>query len=315
MARMQLGAKRVTPEAIEKWKAERGYDKPLLFNAEARGRARSSPTRSSSRSRCACSPSTSATPTTAATSATRSARAWGRASRSRVPVFLVGLAVYITFALVHRVLPRHLPRLLGRGAVRGDDVDLEAVLHHRRAVPGQQAVAAWCRSPATPAASTRCKFLRAAGADRRDRRHRRERALVPHDLPRGDRQGLRAHRARQGPRRDARCCSATCCKNALIPILTGVVVVIPLLFIGSLLTESFFGIPGLGSYTIDAIQCAGLRRGALDGVPRLGAVHPRPDLLTDISYTLVDPRVQVRTDAVQPVVLWTDALVWLLRRR
>ena len=29
MARMQLGAKRVTPEAIEKWKAERGYDKPM----------------------------------------------------------------------------------------------------------------------------------------------------------------------------------------------------------------------------------------------------------------------------------------------
>ena len=43
-------------------------------------------------------------------------------------------------------------------------------------------------------------------------------------------------------------------RNALIPILTGVVVVIPLLFMGSLLTESFFGIPGLGSYTIDAIN-------------------------------------------------------------
>ncbi|MBA0916213.1 MAG: ABC transporter permease, partial [Nitrosospira sp.] len=26
MARMQLGIKRVTPEAIEKWKHERGYD-------------------------------------------------------------------------------------------------------------------------------------------------------------------------------------------------------------------------------------------------------------------------------------------------
>jgi peptide/nickel transport system permease protein len=36
MARMQLGVKRVTPEAIEKWKAERGYDKPLLWNAKAR---------------------------------------------------------------------------------------------------------------------------------------------------------------------------------------------------------------------------------------------------------------------------------------
>ena len=43
-------------------------------------------------------------------------------------------------------------------------------------------------------------------------------------------------------------------KNGMIPILTGVVVVIPSLFTGSLLTESFFGIPGLGSYTIDAIN-------------------------------------------------------------
>src|ERR1700675_4891819 len=32
MARMQLGSKRVTPEAIEKWKAERGYDLPLIWN-------------------------------------------------------------------------------------------------------------------------------------------------------------------------------------------------------------------------------------------------------------------------------------------
>ena len=39
MARMQLGVKRVTPEAIEKWKAERGYDKPLLWNAKASGSA------------------------------------------------------------------------------------------------------------------------------------------------------------------------------------------------------------------------------------------------------------------------------------
>ena len=37
MARMQLGVKRVTPEAITNWKQERGYDKPLLFNASAPG--------------------------------------------------------------------------------------------------------------------------------------------------------------------------------------------------------------------------------------------------------------------------------------
>ncbi|TSC76082.1 MAG: peptide/nickel transport system permease protein, partial [Parcubacteria group bacterium Gr01-1014_31] len=39
MARMQLGVKRVTPEAIQKWKAERGYDKPLVWNAAAAGSA------------------------------------------------------------------------------------------------------------------------------------------------------------------------------------------------------------------------------------------------------------------------------------
>ena len=37
MARMQLGVKRVTPEAIQKWKADRGYDKPLLWNSGAPG--------------------------------------------------------------------------------------------------------------------------------------------------------------------------------------------------------------------------------------------------------------------------------------
>src|SRR3989304_635210 len=40
MARMQLGAKRITAEAIDKWKAERGYDKPLVFNSGAQGLGR-----------------------------------------------------------------------------------------------------------------------------------------------------------------------------------------------------------------------------------------------------------------------------------
>jgi len=37
IARMQLGQKRVTPEAIQKWKEQRGYDKPMLYNAQASG--------------------------------------------------------------------------------------------------------------------------------------------------------------------------------------------------------------------------------------------------------------------------------------
>src|SRR4030067_879181 len=37
MARMQLGIKRVTPDTTEKWKQQRGYDKPLLLNSAASG--------------------------------------------------------------------------------------------------------------------------------------------------------------------------------------------------------------------------------------------------------------------------------------
>ncbi|MCL2344677.1 MAG: ABC transporter permease subunit, partial [Desulfobulbus sp.] len=80
-------------------------------------------------------------------------------------------------------------------------------------------------------------------------------------------------------------------RNALIPILTGVVVVIPTLFMGSLLTESFFGIPGLGSYTIDAINAqdfAVVRSMVFIG----SALYIVGLILTDISYTLVDPRIR-----------------------
>jgi peptide/nickel transport system permease protein len=80
-------------------------------------------------------------------------------------------------------------------------------------------------------------------------------------------------------------------RNALIPILTGVVVVIPLLFMGSLLTESFFGIPGLGSYTIDAINAQDFA--IVRSMVFIGSVlYIAGLILTDISYTLVDPRIR-----------------------
>jgi peptide/nickel transport system permease protein len=82
-------------------------------------------------------------------------------------------------------------------------------------------------------------------------------------------------------------------KNAMIPILTGVVVVIPLLFTGSLILESFFGIPGLGSYTIDAINSQDFA--IVRAMVFLGSVlYITGLILTDISYTLVDPRVRLK---------------------
>ena len=81
-------------------------------------------------------------------------------------------------------------------------------------------------------------------------------------------------------------------KNAMIPILTGAVVVIPLLFLGSLLSESFFGIPGLGSYTIDAINSQDFA--IVRAMVFLGSLLYIVGLvLTDISYTLVDPRIRL----------------------
>jgi len=81
-------------------------------------------------------------------------------------------------------------------------------------------------------------------------------------------------------------------KNAMIPILTGVVVVLPLLFMGSLIMESFFSIPGLGSYTIDAINRQDFA--IVRSMVFLGSVlYILGLLLTDISYTFVDPRVRL----------------------
>ena len=80
-------------------------------------------------------------------------------------------------------------------------------------------------------------------------------------------------------------------RNAMLPILTGTVSAIPLLFMGSLIAESFFGIPGLGSYTIDAINAQDFS--IVRAMVFLGsALYIVGLLLADISYTLADPRVR-----------------------
>ena len=80
-------------------------------------------------------------------------------------------------------------------------------------------------------------------------------------------------------------------RNALIPILTNVVLAIPFLFTGALLLEAFFGIPGLGSVTVDAIAAndfATLRTMVFIG----SLLFIVGQIATDLSYGLVDPRVR-----------------------
>jgi peptide/nickel transport system permease protein len=81
-------------------------------------------------------------------------------------------------------------------------------------------------------------------------------------------------------------------KNASIPILTSVVLSIPFLLTGSLLLESFFGIPGLGSMTVDAINSQDFA--VVRAMVFLGAIlYIIGAALTDISYAMVDPRVRL----------------------
>ena len=82
-------------------------------------------------------------------------------------------------------------------------------------------------------------------------------------------------------------------RNAMIPILTNIVVAIPFLFTGALLLESFFGIPGLGALMVEAIQ--GNDFSTLRTMVFVGALlFILGQILTDISYAIADPRVRLK---------------------
>lgn len=82
-------------------------------------------------------------------------------------------------------------------------------------------------------------------------------------------------------------------KNAMIPILTSVVLSIPFLYTGSLLLENFFGIPGLGYLSVEAINSADFP--VIKAVVFVGSVmYVLATLVTDICYAMVDPRIKLR---------------------
>ena len=81
-------------------------------------------------------------------------------------------------------------------------------------------------------------------------------------------------------------------RNSMIPIITNIVIEIPLLILGAFLMEGFFGIPGIGSITIDAIHASDLP--VIKAMTTLTAILLiLGNLATDILYTVVDPRVRL----------------------
>lgn len=290
MARVNLGVKHVTPAAIEKWKTEHGYDKPLLYNRQAAGTA-------------------SLTDTIFYEKSVRlfvfdfgkaddgrdigydiSQRMWPSLAIA-LPMFLVGLLVNITLSMLLAFF-------------RGTYIDMSGVILGVilmsistlfYIIGGQYLIGKlWHLVPISGYSvewPTAIKFLVLpvvigviGGIGSGTRWYR---TIFLEEI---NKDYVRTARAKGLS--ELRVLFRHVLKNAMIPILTGVVVVIPLLFMGSLLTESFFGIPGLGSYTIDAILAQDFS--IVKAMVFLGSVlYIIGLILTDISYTLVDPRIRL----------------------
>jgi peptide/nickel transport system permease protein len=289
MARMQLGARRVTPEAVEKWKADRGYNLPLVWNAAAEGAGKASQTIFFQKSVRLFAFDFGYSEDKRDIASEIQQRMWPSLALA-VPVFLVGLAVCISFALLMAFF-------------RATYVDLWGVvlcvammsISTLFYIIGGQYVASkiWHLVPISGYAGgfDAARFLVLpvligviSGIGSSSRWYR---TLFLEEM---GRDYVRTARAKGLA--ETVVMFRHVLKNALIPILTGAVVVIPLLFLGSLLSESFFGIPGLGSYTIEAIQSQDYA--VVRAMVFLGSVFYIIGLiLTDISYTLVDPRIRL----------------------
>jgi peptide/nickel transport system permease protein len=290
MARMQLGARRVTPEAVEKWKAERGYDLPLVWNSKEGSLPDSvSKTIFFQKSVRLFVLDFGYSEDKRDIAGEIRERMWPSLALA-VPVFLVGLAVCITFALLMAFF--RATYLDFWGVVLCVAMMSISTLFY---IIGGQYVASktWHLVPISGYAGglDAARFLVLpvvigviSGIGSSSRWYR---TLFLEEM---GRDYVRTARAKGLS--ETVVLFRHVLKNAMIPILTGAVVVIPLLFLGSLLSESFFGIPGLGSYTIDAIQSQDYA--VVRAMVFIGSVFYIIGLiLTDISYTLVDPRVRL----------------------
>ena len=288
MARMQLGVKRVTPEAIERWKAERGYDKPLFFNAAAEGSAQLTDTVFFDKSLRMFVFDFGAADD-GRDIAREIQQRMGPSLAIAVPTFVLGLFVTVSFALM--LVFFRATALDFWGVVLC--VAMMSISSLFYIIGGQWLISkVWHLVPISGYGGglDAPRFLvlpvvlgMIAGIGSSTRWYR---TIFLEEI---SRDYVRTARAKGVS--ELTVLFRHVLKNAMIPILTGVVVVIPLLFMGSLIIESFFGIPGLGSYTIDAIQAQDFA--VVRAMVFIGSVLYIVGLvLTDLSYTLVDPRVR-----------------------
>jgi len=291
MARLNLGGKRVTQEAIEKWKTERGYDKPLYFDARAEGSEKLTQTIFWDRS-------VSLFALQFGRADSESAGDIGHEVASRMwvslqmalPLFVLQVIASTAFALLlvmfrnsrldfwgvvscvlmlsisslfYIIVGQYLfSRVLKLAPISGYAPGLDAVKF--LVLPIGLSLLARLGGEAR---LYRAMFLEEIGKDYV--RTARAKGLAESAV-------LYGHVLR----------------NALIPIITSAGSYLPYVFLGSLVFESFFGLPGLGAYVIEAIgkqDFAIVRTMVFLGSLLYIATY----VLIDVAYTWVDPRVRL----------------------
>jgi len=291
MARLNIGGKRVTQDQIDKWKAERGYDKPLYFNAQASGTEQVTRTvlweRSVSLMALNFGRSDSARSVDIGHEiATR----MGVSLKLAVPLFVLQVLVSVTFSLL-LVFFRH-TRIDFWGVVLC--VLMLSISSLFYIIVGQfvfSRLLRWVPISGYEAGWDAVRFLMLPIAlsllARLGGEARLYRAMFLEEI---GRDYVRTARAKGLS--EAVVLFRHVLRNALIPIITSAGAYLPYVFLGSLVFESFFGIPGLGAFVIEAIS--GQDFAIVRSMVFLGAVlYIATNALIDIAYTWVDPRVRL----------------------
>jgi peptide/nickel transport system permease protein len=291
MARLNIGGKRITQEQIDKWKAERGYDRPLYFNPAEQGTAQVTRTvlweRSVSLMLMDFGRSDSARSTDIGHEvATR----MGVSLQLALPLFLLQLVVSVSFSLM-LVFFRH-TRIDFWGVVLC--VLMLSISSLFYIIVGQFFFSRVMRlvpisgfAPGLDAVRFLVLPVFLSLLARLGGEARLYRAMFLEEI---GRDYVRTARAKGLS--ETVVLFRHVLKNALIPIITSAGAYLPYVFMGSLVFESFFGIPGLGAFVIEAI--AGQDFAIVRTMVFLGAaLYIASNLLLDITSTRVAPRFRL----------------------
>ncbi len=291
MARLNIGGKRVSQVQIDKWKAERGYDKPLYWDASREGAQRLTHTVFWERS-------VSLMLLEFGRSDARQAVDIGHEIKTRmgvslqlaVPIFVLQLIVSVAFALLLTFFRNS--RIDFWGVVLC--VLMLSISSLFYIIVGQFFFSRVLRlvpingyEPGLDALKFLALPIALSLLSRLGGEARLYRAMLLEEV---GKDYVRTARAKGLS--EPVVLMRHVLRNALIPIITSAGAYLPYVFLGSLVFESFFGIPGLGAFVIDAIT--GQDFAIVRTMVFLGALlYIASNALIDVVYTWVDPRVRL----------------------